>query len=543
MALIIDVGAHNGSCLAIPSAKDSTNLVYAIEPIPALADSIRSHHLPNLFVFNLAIGEQEGSATFYLNFDDQTSSLLEADPQADWSAYEKQLERVESISVEVKRLDSFLSENSITEVDLLKVDAQGADLQVLKSAGDLIHNIKRIQVEVQLSPLYVGSADKTEIVNYLTSRGFRLALSQPQTEGLEENLDFVRSNRYREAVEVSDNPSNVYIPYVGCLEMPPGDLVGHLLEESIFESAEQAFVWLYLRPEDTFFDCGAHAGLFSCIAAKTIRSEGRIVGFEPNPTCISLYERNVRAIGFENAIAMNVGLSDVASESAKLRLGRKTRSAFSTFADEDDEDLGDDYAEIEQTTLDHVISTWGIERVDLAKLDVEGWESRVIKGASQAIKRGVFPIWMIEFTEKNALTAGTSTRQLADLIESYGYTLCQFDATQLQLVPEKRQSYYEYKNLFAVLDIESANRRLMSATKRSVYIAKDIVHRWDLAVKAVEFEKMLPAYEVLEKHCQLRLNVINDLTHQLEIERTRKHRSRLSMMFDTAMKAFKGKVR
>ena len=152
MSLIIDVGAHNGSCLAIPAAQDDANLVYAIEPIPSLADTIRSHRFPNLFVFNLAIGEKEGTTSFNLNQDNQTSSLLEANPEKDWSAYAKQLETVETIPDEVKRLDSFLIENNITDVDLLKVDAQGFDLQVIKSAGRLIHNIKRIQVEVQLSP-------------------------------------------------------------------------------------------------------------------------------------------------------------------------------------------------------------------------------------------------------------------------------------------------------------------------------------------------------------------------------------------------------
>ncbi len=518
MPLIIDVGAHDGSCLAVPSAQDEDNLVYAIEPIPELADTIRSHQLPNLFVFNLAIGESEGITEFYINQDEQTSSLLEAYPKDSWKPYTDRLKKVKSIPVQVKRLDSFITENNITDIDLLKIDAQGFDLQVIRSAGELIHNIKRIKLEVQLSPLYLGSADKSAVVEYLESQGFRLVHSEPQTNGLEENLEFSRVNRYFKDQSKS-NFLNVSVPYVGELSMPYRDHVGRLLERFVFEGPEQAFFWLYLRPGDTFFDCGCHAGLFSCIAAKRMQNEGSIVGFDPNPECISLYESNLKRLGFESFSSMNMGVSDAESSNARLRLGKVSMSAFSSFIDsaQSHPELGEETISAKQTTLDKVISKMNIERVDLAKLDVEGWEINALKGAEQSIMQRKIPVWMIEFTEKNAEAAGRSTGELANLVESYGYMLCQFDATKLRLIPEEKKARYAYKNLFAVLDIDIVNQRLQNSPEDIKQVAQSIVQRWDLSLKADSFDEVSPILEILEKNCKLRLDTIHKLSQQLEV--------------------------
>ena len=477
---------------------------------------MRRHDLPNLFVFNLAIGEVEGIAEFNVNQDDQTSSLLPADPQGKWASYSDRLKTIKSIQVQVKRLDSFIAENNITDIDLLKIDAQGFDLQVIKSAGELIHSVKRIKLEVQLSPLYVGSADRVAIVDYLESCGFRLVHSQPQTDGLEENLDFSRVNRYAQEQSKSDL-LKVQVPYVGELWMPSQDHVGRLLERFAFEGPEQAFFWLYLRPGDTFFDCGCHAGLFSCVAAKRMENKGTIVGFDPNPECVDIYQSNLKRLGCESFSAISAGLSDVESDHARLRLGKVSMSAFSSFVEQPQlhSELGDDSITVKQTTLDKVVSALKIDRVDLAKLDVEGWEINALKGASQSISQQKFPVWMIEFTEKNAQAASRSTKELTDLVESYGYRLCQFDATQLCLVPETRKFQYTYKNLFAVTDLDSVNQRLQSSSEEMKQIARSIIHQWDLSSKANAFDEMAPIFEILEMNCRLRLNDIHKLTAQL----------------------------
>lgn len=493
--IVVDVGAHDGQLFAVPQAQNINNTVYAIEPIPELADRLRAHQLPNLHVFCFAMGDEEGTHTFHVNQNDATSSLLVADCTEPWRAYADRLQEARSLQVPVVRLDSFLEQHSLAEVDLLKIDAQGFDLQVLKGAGDAIHRIKRIIVEVQLTPLYQGSASKEAIVAYLAERGFRLAGAIPQTEGLEENLEFVRVTRYPRPHPQTES-FEVNVPYIGSFQTPKADHVGQLLEEGTFEGREQAFLWLYLRPGDTFFDCGAHAGLFSCIAAKRFNNHGEIVGFEPNPVCLDLYQKNLEALGCTCFKALDVGLSDTAG-TAELLLGKPGMSAFSTFAQDAAEMtqingeavIGRDKVLVPQRSLDALLPELQTESVSLAKLDVEGWEVAVLKGAEQSIRAGKFPLWMIEFTEANAAAAGTSTRELRTLLEDFGYTLCRFDATNFRLVPEPAHLTYPYINLFAVMDLEAVNQRLATADPSIVEIAQDIVQRWEIAAMGAEMRQ------------------------------------------------------
>ena len=487
--IIIDVGAHTGQVCALPFAQNPGNLVYAIEPIPELADQLRSHHLPNLQVFQMVMGLANTQVPFHINQSRETSSLLTANCVGPWQSYAEQLQAVETIAVPMMRLDTFIAQHAIVEVDLLKIDAQGYDLQVLQGAGTAIHCVKKILVEAQLQPLYEGSATKAAIVEYLTSQGFYLAFTSPQTAGLEENLEFVRLNRYPlhepSGLNSAATAFKVRVPHIGIFTTPPDDHVGQLLAEGTFEGPEQAFLWLYLRPGDVFFDCGAHAGLFSRIAAHCLGSQGRIVGFEPNPPCFELYQLNLENIGFQNFTALNVGLSD-RSGTGDLLLGKPGMSAFSTLAAgaKTHSQLGVETISVPLRCLDEVVAEWQIAPVALTKMDVEGWEALVLQGARQAIQAGTFPLWMIEFTEANAVAAGSSTPALRALIESLGYTLCRFDITRLCLVPEPFQPTYPYENLFAVMDLAAANQRLATADQVMIETAKDIITRWDAALMA-----------------------------------------------------------
>jgi hypothetical protein len=98
------------------------------------------------------------------------------------------------IVVPTIRLDTFMNYAEIAEVEFLKVDAQGGDFAVVLSAGERLQDIRRIKLEVAVTPrqLYRGAADKTTIICFLEERGFCLSEAQPQSYGQEENLTFLR---------------------------------------------------------------------------------------------------------------------------------------------------------------------------------------------------------------------------------------------------------------------------------------------------------------------------------------------------------------
>ena len=191
----IDVGAHLGESTLALARADPTIRVYAFEPNVKLAARLTGL-LSNFIVIPMAVGRQNGFCEFHLNSYDGASSMLPFDPQglSDWKGTVS-LEVVQTITVPVIRLDTFMEQTGVKEVDFLKIDAQGADFEVVSSAGGRLADIRRVRLEVQVMsrPLYSGGSRKDMVIDYMTRKGFRLLHIDKQCQGQEENLTFLGS--------------------------------------------------------------------------------------------------------------------------------------------------------------------------------------------------------------------------------------------------------------------------------------------------------------------------------------------------------------
>lgn len=191
----IDVGAHHGEVTLEYALHNPALRIYAFEPNLHAAAKLFGL-LPNYVVIPMAVAERDGCAEFHLNAFEGSSSLLRLDQEAVKSWVRGELLREEStITVPTIRLDTFMQMVGIARVDFLKIDAQGADLAVIKSAGDRIRDITKILLEVSITPVpvYVNSPSKEQVVAFLKSAGFSLINVERQSCDQEENLTFARS--------------------------------------------------------------------------------------------------------------------------------------------------------------------------------------------------------------------------------------------------------------------------------------------------------------------------------------------------------------
>jgi FkbM family methyltransferase len=187
-----DVGAYRcehtyGYALFNPSLR-----VFAFEPNMQLAAKMLGA-LPNLIVVPMAVSETDGCAEFNITAYPASSSLLSIDDDnaRKWIGNDE-IRIVNKMTVPTIRMDTFMNLAGIQTVDYLKIDAQGADLAVLKSSGNRLKDLRRIYLEVSVTPypIYQGGASKKETVEFLEERGFELVAVESQSDGQEENLTF-----------------------------------------------------------------------------------------------------------------------------------------------------------------------------------------------------------------------------------------------------------------------------------------------------------------------------------------------------------------
>jgi len=193
---IIEVGANKGTD-TIRFIEMMNSHVYAFEPIPFLCEAIRKNHSANnLEVFNLAVSDFNGKAKFGIS--DPTKGAMDYGCSSLFT-FTKGIENlwsnrgdfnfVETIDVEVIRMDTFLEEKGITHVDYLHCDAQGGDLKVLKSFGNKLNLLKSGVVEASNSvSLYEVDNSAKSIVLFLEENGFKI-LNKNELESAAYEID------------------------------------------------------------------------------------------------------------------------------------------------------------------------------------------------------------------------------------------------------------------------------------------------------------------------------------------------------------------
>lgn len=116
-----------------------------------------------------ALSDTESMAVFNVTSFDECSSLLKPPVNENFG---ESFNVVKSLNVECITLKKFIELNNIQEVDLLKLDLQGAELKALKGGEEALIRCKYIFSELNLGRVYEQSASISEVVEYLTTRNY-----------------------------------------------------------------------------------------------------------------------------------------------------------------------------------------------------------------------------------------------------------------------------------------------------------------------------------------------------------------------------------
>src|SRR5260370_30768283 len=248
--------------------------------------------------------------------------------------------------------------------------------------------------------------------------------------------------------------SELYIPHIGWLRYPSSDIVLLHLREGSFVFRQQAFLWSFLREEDTFLDIGAHCGLFSALASQIIGENGRILAFAPNPDILPFLVANTDR---DKVDVHALALSDACGE-ATLSQGGSSDTALSSIAYE----LSNaQHSTVKTQTLDDFLATINIGQVALAKVDVEGSELKLFRGSKQTLKRKSVLAFVVEFTEENMRKSGYSAHHLAAQLIEYGYQPYTLATEAADLIPFEVQESIENEKILFTHDLAAVLDRIL----------------------------------------------------------------------------------
>ena len=171
-----------------------------------------------------------------------------------------------------------------------------------------------------------------------------------------------------------------------------------------------------IKPGDICWDVGANIGFYTCLLASLVEDSGAIVAFEPAARTCGYLNENVSLNQFTNVTVINKGLGDKQEQRSLYysEAGLAEGTASLKYAD--------GRAASERVTLDTIDNlTPELPIPDFIKIDVEGYQLEVLRGAEDCLKTHA-PLLMAELRD-----VGETNRDIFGEIEDYvadlGYQL------------------------------------------------------------------------------------------------------------------------
>jgi len=179
----LDVGAYVGFFTLLAAHANPNGLVYAFEPLADANDrlrrNVRLNNLSNVQIVTSAVGDVDGSAEFFLTETPMPcSSSLSYD-------FMRSAEKLTSVEVPVTTLDTFVDDNAIRGVDLVKIDTESTEPQVLHGMSETIRrNHPFIFCEV-----LKGRGSEELLQEIVQSIGYRAYLLTPDGPRLRDRIE------------------------------------------------------------------------------------------------------------------------------------------------------------------------------------------------------------------------------------------------------------------------------------------------------------------------------------------------------------------
>lgn len=193
-------------------------------------------------------------------------------------------------------------------------------------------------------------------------------------------------------------------------------------EQKLFNEAS-----CYIRPGDTVLDIGAYLGVWARKLSSVVGSSGRVIAFEPFPANLDLLKKLCKK--YQNIDVCDFALSDK-NCSLEMIFPNSVRlpsiSAMECSADQFGDELKSKFRNIDVNAycLDDVICDLSIQKISFVKIDVEGHELQVVRGAKKTLVENK-PFITLEILEEKWRGGNPLLSEVGQFLIGLGYEMGQ----------------------------------------------------------------------------------------------------------------------
>jgi FkbM family methyltransferase len=210
-----------------------------------------------------------------------------------------------------------------------------------------------------------------------------------------------------------------------------------------WEREETRFLLRRVEPGWSFVDGGAYFGYFTVLMARRVGPTGRVYSFEPSRAAHAELQHHCALNGLRWVRAYRMALGEDESTAYLTDKDAELRGARALMLTEDAEAEA-----VPVTTLDAFVAREKVERIDAIKVDIEGSESRFLRGAAESI-RAWRPLLMLEVYDAALARSGSSARELIGQLDALAYDVFRVRGGRLHPL-ERLPAGAEFFNVIAL---------------------------------------------------------------------------------------------
>lgn len=190
-----------------------------------------------------------------------------------------------------------------------------------------------------------------------------------------------------------------------------------LMLAGCYDSRELWVLKYLLRAGDVFLDVGANVGYYTLAAASKVQSSGQVYAFEPHPVMAAQLRNNCEQ---NPHLPIQIFETAVADQSGEASFYIPPDNGFQSV--EGSLVAHSDFSEkkVPVVTLDQICRKVGPGKIQLAKIDIEGYEARALRGAQGLLSSGKLESLLCEVSDENrqevfAILSAVDFEQVIDL--------------------------------------------------------------------------------------------------------------------------------
>jgi len=217
------------------------------------------------------------------------------------------------------------------------------------------------------------------------------------------------------AIIIKILPTSVRVGEAVIMVNPNDPVVSGALRFGVYENAEVALVLSLCKPGNVFVDVGANVGLYTALAGLAVGPSGKVFAFEPEPESFSFLQKTVAENKLLNTKIVQSAASNTNGEH-RLYTSSGNRGDHRLYNNAD----ADGSVGVKTLRLDDFLRSEGISKVDILKIDVQGFEGFVIEGMAETIRNSSNISIVMEFWPLGLRSTGTDPSKLLVCLENMG---------------------------------------------------------------------------------------------------------------------------